>query len=55
MLGTTLGALGLALLALSLPAHAQQADPNEDPVVAVVDGTEVRRSEVEALARSLPE
>lgn len=55
MLGRTLVALGLGLLALSLPAHAQQADPNEDPVVAVVDGTEVRRSEVEAIARSLPE
>ena len=55
MFGTTLVALSLGLLALSLPVHAQQAAPSEDPVVAVVDGTEVRRSEVEAIARSLPE
>jgi peptidyl-prolyl cis-trans isomerase C len=55
MFGTTLVALSLGLLALSLPVHAQQAAPTEDPVVAVVDGTEVRRSEVEAIARSLPE
>ena len=55
MFGTTLVALSLGLLALSLPVHAQQAAPDNDPVVAVVDGTEVRRSEVEAIARSLPE
>jgi len=55
MFGTTLVALSLGLLALSLPAHAQQTAPTEDPVVAIVDGTEVRRSEVEAVARSLPE
>ena len=55
MFGTTLVALSLGLLVLSLPVHAQQAAPSEDPVVAVVDGTEVRRSEVEAIARSLPE
>ena len=55
MIGTTLVALSLGLLALSLPAHAQQAAPAEDPVVAIVDGTEVRRSEVEAVARALPE
>ena len=55
MFGTTLVALSLGLLALSLPVHAQQAAPSEDPVVAVVDGTDVRRSEVEAIARSLPE
>ena len=55
MLGMTLAALSLGVLALSLPAHAQQAAPAEDPVVAIVDGTQVHRSEVEAVARSLPE
>ena len=55
MFGTTLVALSLGLLVLSLPAHAQQAAPAEDPVVAIVDGTEVHRSEVEAVARALPE
>jgi peptidyl-prolyl cis-trans isomerase C len=55
MFGTTLVALSLGLVALSLPVHAQQAAPAEDPVVAIVDGAEVRRSEVEAVARSLPE
>ena len=55
MFGTTLVTLSLGLLALSLPAHAQQADPAEDPVVAVVDGAKVRRSDVEAVARALPE
>jgi peptidyl-prolyl cis-trans isomerase C len=55
MFGTTLVALSLGLLALSLPVHAQQAAPSDDPVVAVVDGAEVRRSEVEAIASSLPE
>jgi peptidyl-prolyl cis-trans isomerase C len=55
MFGTKSVALSLGLLALGLPAHAQQAAPSDDPVVAVVDGTEVRRSEVEAIARSLPE
>jgi peptidyl-prolyl cis-trans isomerase C len=55
MFGMTLAALSLGVLALSLPAHAQQAAPAEDPVVAIVDGTQVHRSEVEAVARSLPE
>jgi peptidyl-prolyl cis-trans isomerase C len=55
MFGTTLVALSVGVLALSLPAYAQQTNPTEDPVVAVVDGTEVRRSEVEAVARALPE
>jgi peptidyl-prolyl cis-trans isomerase C len=54
MFGTTLVALGIGVLALSLPVHAQEAAP-EDPVVAVVDGTEVHRSDVEAVARALPE
>jgi peptidyl-prolyl cis-trans isomerase C len=55
MFATTLVAFSLGLLALSLPAHAQQAAPAQDPVVAIVDGTEVHRSEVEAVARALPE
>jgi peptidyl-prolyl cis-trans isomerase C len=54
MFGTTLVALGIGALALSLPAYAQEAAP-EDPVVAVVDGTDVHRSDVEAVARALPE
>jgi peptidyl-prolyl cis-trans isomerase C len=55
MFVTTLVALGFGLLALSLPAHAQQPVPTGDPVVAIVDGAEVHRSEVEAVARALPE
>jgi peptidyl-prolyl cis-trans isomerase C len=54
MFGTTLVALGIGVLALSLPVQAQEAAP-EDPVVAIVDGTEVHRSDVEAVARALPE
>ena len=55
MFATTLLALILGVLTLSCPASAQQGAPAEDPVVAVVDGTEVRRSDVEAVARALPE
>jgi peptidyl-prolyl cis-trans isomerase C len=55
MFGMTLAALGLGVLALSLPARAQQPAPADDPVVAIVNGTQVHRSEVEAVARSLPE
>lgn len=47
-------ALALAgLLALALPAAAQEAA--EDPVVAEVDGKEVRMSDVEAAYQELPE
>lgn len=55
MFGTIL--LGVSLgLALSLSsAQAQQPAAQDDPVVATVDGTEVHRSEVEAVARTLPE
>ena len=53
MFVTTLVALVLGLLTLSPHARAQQAEP--DPVLAVVDGTEVRRSDVEEVARALPE
>lgn len=52
---TTLLALSLALLTFGPAAHAQEPGPSEDPVVAVVDGAEVHRSDVEAVARALPE
>jgi peptidyl-prolyl cis-trans isomerase C len=52
---TNLLALSLALLMFGLSARAQETDPAGDPVVAVVDGTEVRRSDVDAVARALPE
>ena len=55
MFGTRLVALSFGLLALSRPCPGAQPAPGDDPVVAVVDGAELRRSEVEALARSLPE
>jgi peptidyl-prolyl cis-trans isomerase C len=51
----TLLAFSLAVLTSGLPARAQETDPAGDPVVAVVDGTQVRRSDVEAVARALPE
>lgn len=44
--------LGAACLCATLPAAAQ--DSGEDPVVARVDGTEIRRSEVLESARELP-
>jgi peptidyl-prolyl cis-trans isomerase C len=52
---TTLLACSLAVLIFGLSARAQDTDPAGDPVVAVVDGTEVHRSDVEAVARALPE
>ncbi|MGH6900040.1 MAG: peptidylprolyl isomerase [Geminicoccaceae bacterium] len=55
MFGTTLVALSIGLLTLSLPVHAQQPAPTQDPVVAVVDGAVIHRSDVEAVARALPE
>jgi peptidyl-prolyl cis-trans isomerase C len=48
-------AFSLAVLTSGLSARAQETGPAGDPVVAVVDGTEVRRSDVEAVARALPE
>jgi hypothetical protein len=53
MFGMTLAALSLGLLALSLPAHAQQPAPANGAVVAIVDGTQVHRSGVEAMDRIL--
>ncbi len=41
----------VAVLALALPAAAQ----SEDPVVAVVDGTQIKRSELEAAQQTLPD
>lgn len=43
------------LLALSTAALAQDQASADNPVVAVVNGTEVHRTEVELIARSLPE
>lgn len=53
MFGRFLLAASLGLL-LS-PAQAQQPVAQDDPVVAVVDGAEIHRSEVELVARTLPE
>jgi peptidyl-prolyl cis-trans isomerase C len=56
MLGpTTLGAFSLGLLAFVVPVSAQPASAPDDPVVAIVNATEVHRSDVEAVARALPE
>lgn len=52
---TPLVALGLALVALALPASAQQTTPPDEAVAAIVDGAEIYRSDVEAVAQSLPE
>jgi peptidyl-prolyl cis-trans isomerase C len=41
-------------LTLSAAALGQGASPGDDPVVAIVDDTPVHRTEVEAVARSLP-
>jgi peptidyl-prolyl cis-trans isomerase C len=51
MLVRLLSAAAFGLLALAGSAYAQA----DDPVVATVDGAEIRRSDVEAAARSLPE
>jgi len=46
-------AVGLAAVLAALPAAAQQSSP-DDPVVAKVNGAEIRRSEVMAEQQSLP-
>lgn len=51
---TLAAALVLALAWTPLAAWAQQAEVEEDPVVARVNGDEVRRSEVLTLASRLP-
>ncbi len=45
----------LGLLALTATAFAQDQTAGDDPVVAIINGTEVHRTEVEFVARSLPE
>lgn len=58
MLAKSLGA-AFALLAFCTAASAQDQDQDQaaadNPVVAVVNGTEVHRTDVEVIARSLPE
>ena len=49
-----LAILGAALFLVPLGAAAQQEDAAEDPVVARVNGDDIRRSEVMELAKSLP-
>ena len=49
-------AVVIGFLALIAPARAQQpAGADQDPVVAIVDGVAVHRSQVEEAARGLPE
>ena len=45
----------LGILLLSTPVWAQQPSADEDAVVAIVDGVAVHRSELEDVARGLPE
>jgi len=45
----------LGILLLSTPVWAQQPSADEDTVVAIVDGVAVHRSELEEVARGLPE
>jgi peptidyl-prolyl cis-trans isomerase C len=45
----------LGILLLSTPVWAQQPSTDEDTVVAIVDGVAVHRSELEEVARGLPE
>jgi len=48
-------ALSFACAALiSVPSYADEQKPGEDPVLAVVNGTDIHRSEVVESARSLP-
>jgi len=55
MLAKPLVAAAVGLLALSAPARAQQAAATEDPVVAIVDGVAIHRSQIEETARGLPQ
>lgn len=54
MLAKSLGA-AIGLLAFCTAAQAQDQAADDNPVVAIVNGTEVLRTDVEAVARSLPE
>ena len=55
MLAKPFVAAAVGLLALCAPAGAQQPAAPDDPVVAIVDGVAVHRSQVEETARGLPE
>jgi peptidyl-prolyl cis-trans isomerase C len=59
MLAKSLALAALTLLATGAVAFGQNATPDEatadDPIVAIVDGAEVHRTEIEAVAASLPE
>jgi peptidyl-prolyl cis-trans isomerase C len=55
MLAKPLLAAALSLLALGGPALAAQPPAADDPVVAIVNGVAVHRSQVEETARGLPE
>ncbi len=48
------GAAVMALIAFPAVLHAQQDGAPDDPVVARVDGEEIRRSDVMEMARTLP-
>ncbi len=48
------GAVVMALIALPAVLHAQQDGAQDDPVVARVDGEEIRQSDVMEMARALP-
>jgi peptidyl-prolyl cis-trans isomerase C len=55
MKASAIVALALALVAMhAAPAPAQDEPAGEDPVVATVNGAEIRKSEVVESARSLP-
>jgi peptidyl-prolyl cis-trans isomerase C len=55
MLAKPLVAVAIGLLALCAPVRAQQPAMDQDPVVAIVDGVAVHRSQLEETARGLPE
>jgi peptidyl-prolyl cis-trans isomerase C len=55
MLAKQLVVAAVGLLALALPALADQPAAADDPVVAIVNGVAVHRSQVEEAARGLPE
>lgn len=55
MLATPFVAAAIALVALCSPALAEQPAADQDPVVAIVDGVPVHRSQIEETARGLPE
>ena len=47
------GTIGFLVLGASL--QAQEQEPADDPIVAVVDGIAIRRTEVETVAQNLPD